>query len=117
MELGSSANMEYVFLVALAVLMEAHCHVLLENQTKGVELVGVTDGPNKDNIDTKDPKKLPIVKTVLSDEKRVYLEDVLYNLRHQNWTKQEEPCLNQTLQMLKSLQNFTLWAVWGKLKL
>ncbi|XP_063831604.1 nose resistant to fluoxetine protein 6-like [Ostrinia nubilalis] len=42
----------------------------------------------------------------------MYLEDVLVGLKYQNWTEDELPCLNQTLVLIRSLQNFTLWAVW-----
>lgn len=45
----------------------------------------------------------------------VYLEDVVYTLKSYNWSKEEELCLNQTLLLIRSLQNFTLWAVWSKL--
>ncbi|XP_028176246.1 nose resistant to fluoxetine protein 6-like [Ostrinia furnacalis] len=44
--------------------------------------------------------------------KYMYLEDVLVGLKYQNWTEEELPCLNQTLVLIRSLQNFTLWAVW-----
>ncbi|XP_026315153.1 nose resistant to fluoxetine protein 6-like [Hyposmocoma kahamanoa] len=42
----------------------------------------------------------------------IYLEDVVYALKNQNWTEDEIPCLNHTLRLLGSLKNFTLWAVW-----
>ncbi|KAJ2953227.1 hypothetical protein O0L34_g806 [Tuta absoluta] len=46
------------------------------------------------------------------DAKSVYLEDVMFALKSQDWSKEELPCLTATLHMLRSLQNFTLWAVW-----
>lgn len=44
----------------------------------------------------------------------IYLEDVVAGLVHQDWADEELLCLNQTLELIQSLQNFTLWAVWRK---
>ncbi|XP_013135816.1 PREDICTED: nose resistant to fluoxetine protein 6-like [Papilio polytes] len=57
-------------------------------------------------------KKYESLKTFTEEERGVYLDDVLFALKNQNWTSEEVPCLNQTLQLLQNLQNFTLWAVW-----
>ncbi|CAG9789250.1 unnamed protein product [Diatraea saccharalis] len=42
----------------------------------------------------------------------VYMDDVVFGLKLQNWTDEELPCLNETLHLIKSLHNFTTWAVW-----
>lgn len=64
------------------------------------------------NISEKKIDKNNSEKRVKSDP--IYLEDVVYSLKNQNWTEEEIPCLNHTLRLLMSLKNFTLWAVWGK---
>ncbi|XP_047511322.1 nose resistant to fluoxetine protein 6-like [Pieris napi] len=58
-------------------------------------------------------KNSGIAKTFLFNGSYVYLEDVLFVLKNQNWTQEEQPCLQQTLFLLRNLQNFTLWAVWN----
>ncbi|CAG4953547.1 unnamed protein product [Parnassius apollo] len=57
-------------------------------------------------------KKHEAWKTFTAEERGVYLDDVLYALRNQNWTTEEEPCLNETLLVLQNLKNFTLQSVW-----
>ncbi|XP_045502860.1 nose resistant to fluoxetine protein 6-like [Colias croceus] len=52
-------------------------------------------------------------KTFLFNGSYVYLEDVLFVLKNQNWTEEEQPCLNRTVSLLRNLQNFTLWAAWN----
>ncbi|RVE47464.1 hypothetical protein evm_007875 [Chilo suppressalis] len=41
-----------------------------------------------------------------------YMDDIVYGLKTENWTNEELPCLNETLRLIRSLQNFTTWAVW-----
>lgn len=59
-------------------------------------------------------KKHESPKKVRDSQSSVYLDDVLFAMRNQNWTAEEEPCLEHINKLLYSLQNFTLWAVWGK---
>lgn len=47
-------------------------------------------------------------------DSHVYLDDVMFSLNNQNWTEEEQPCLHHIHLLLNGLQNFTLWAVWGK---
>ncbi|XP_045776608.1 nose resistant to fluoxetine protein 6-like [Maniola jurtina] len=63
--------------------------------------------------ESKTDKKHEIYKTFNVNESRIYLDDVLFALKNQNWTETEQPCLERTLLMLHNLQNFTLWAVWN----
>ncbi|XP_068619378.1 nose resistant to fluoxetine protein 6-like [Battus philenor] len=67
------------------------------------------DDSSSDKINEKKHESLKIFTEA---ERGIYLDDVIYTLKNQNWTLEEEPCLNQTLQVLQYLQNFTLWAVW-----
>ncbi|XP_039757818.1 nose resistant to fluoxetine protein 6-like [Pararge aegeria] len=62
--------------------------------------------------ETKADKKHEIYKTFNVNDSQVYLDDVLFALKNQNWSDAEQPCLERTLLMLHNLQNFTLWAVW-----
>ncbi|GBP04082.1 Nose resistant to fluoxetine protein 6 [Eumeta japonica] len=48
----------------------------------------------------------------LENDKQVYLEDIFSGLKNIKWEDDQEICLNHTMLMLKSLQNYTLWAVW-----
>ncbi|XP_013170616.1 PREDICTED: nose resistant to fluoxetine protein 6-like [Papilio xuthus] len=86
-------------------------------------IVSVNSYVTKNTNSTKSPKvtsshykinekKYESLKTFTEEERGVYLDDVLFALKSHNWTSEEIPCLNQTLQMLQNLQNFTLWAVW-----
>ncbi|XP_061384489.1 nose resistant to fluoxetine protein 6-like [Danaus plexippus] len=61
----------------------------------------------------KSSEKPHIPKTFDLNKGHVYIEDVVFSLTNHNWTRDEEPCLNKTLLLLHSLQNFTLWAVWN----
>ncbi|CAG9565404.1 unnamed protein product [Danaus chrysippus] len=66
-----------------------------------------------DYVYMKSSEKPHIHKTFDLNKGHVYIEDVVFSLTNQNWTRDEEPCLNKTLQLLHNLQNFTLWAVWN----
>ncbi|XP_023940019.2 nose resistant to fluoxetine protein 6-like isoform X2 [Bicyclus anynana] len=72
-----------------------------------------TSGNQEKFAEAKSSKKHEVYKTFDVNESRVYLDDVLFVLKNQNWTADEEPCLERTLLMLRNLQNFTLWAVWA----
>ncbi|XP_035450848.2 nose resistant to fluoxetine protein 6-like [Spodoptera frugiperda] len=37
---------------------------------------------------------------------------VIDGLGHLDWSKHEKPCLDQTLQVLNGVKNYTVWAVW-----
>ncbi|CAH4031859.1 unnamed protein product [Pieris brassicae] len=78
--------------------------------SSGVVAKNVGSGPHKEESKGKNNG---IAKTFLFNESYVYLEDVLFVLKNQNWTQEEQPCLQQTLLLLRNLQNFTLWAVWN----
>ncbi|KAJ0173684.1 hypothetical protein K1T71_010833 [Dendrolimus kikuchii] len=41
-----------------------------------------------------------------------YLDDMIIMLRNRNWTTEEETCLSDVYLWIRSLRNFTLWAVW-----
>lgn len=80
-----------------------------------------SDDQNFTFLETSEIKKRPEIKIdqINSDNKverdnPIYLEDVVYALKNQNWSDYEIPCLNHTLSLLNNLKNFTLWAVWGK---
>ncbi|CAH2045547.1 unnamed protein product, partial [Iphiclides podalirius] len=96
--------MRYAFLLFLATADSVRNYVLSEGKDTKVTTV-LLEARNSDS-------KLDYEKQVSADKRGIYLEDVLYALNNQNWTVEEQPCLNQTLRMLKNLQNFTLWAVW-----
>ncbi|KAM3962470.1 LOW QUALITY PROTEIN: nose resistant to fluoxetine protein 6-like [Aphomia sociella] len=68
--------------------------------------------PSK-NEDGQKNREITAQKIPAQEKSGVYLEDVLFALKNQNWTKEEEPCLNKTLVLIQSLQNFTLWAVFN----
>ncbi|XP_050354123.1 nose resistant to fluoxetine protein 6-like [Nymphalis io] len=67
---------------------------------------------NVSNIKPSEKKK-ESMKTFNLNDSPVYLDDVLFILKNQNWTEEEQPCLRTTLLLLHNLQNFTLWAVWN----
>lgn len=80
-----------------------------------------SDNQNFTNSETSEIKKGTDIKInekisekKLKSDNPIYLEDVVYALKNQNWTEEEIPCLDHTLNLLRSLKNFTLWAVWGK---
>lgn len=67
------------------------------------------NGYSKDSLD----KKYDSTQKVQEEPSSVYLDDVLFTLKHQKWSDEEKPCLDHIYRLLYSLQNFTLWAVWG----
>ncbi|KAL0819720.1 hypothetical protein ABMA28_007773 [Loxostege sticticalis] len=83
--------------------------------TNNVKFTETTTKLPDDNISEESANKKTSVNVNESSKSRsnyIYLEDVLVGLKLQNWTEEEMPCLNQTLVLIRSLQNFTLWAVW-----
>ncbi|XP_030026901.2 nose resistant to fluoxetine protein 6 [Manduca sexta] len=77
---------------------------LVLNQTENSEARYINERLTKENVE--------VAKSV-QDESRVYLDDVMFMLKNQNWTLEEKPCLDTIYLMLQNLQNFTLWAVWA----
>ncbi|XP_048486355.1 nose resistant to fluoxetine protein 6 [Plutella xylostella] len=108
-----SGNMRNILLLVLFIVLSVAQSSVIPNETKPVQedVTVTTENGTVKNYSEKDTKSKHDAKAI-SAESRVYLEDVFHNLKNQNWTKDEEPCLNQTLKLLKGLQNFSLWAVW-----
>ncbi|CAH0594185.1 unnamed protein product [Chrysodeixis includens] len=108
--------MKYIYLLVLGLaVIKVRCHVT--DRVKNSEnSEGLTTqlpvGDKGAQIGVKDGEKHEPHKTVKGSDSSVYLDDVLFSLKSQNWTAEEEPCLNQIKLLLYSLQNFTLWAVW-----
>ncbi|XP_053614061.1 nose resistant to fluoxetine protein 6-like [Plodia interpunctella] len=97
-------------IVILLVLKSFKCNVT--NRVKDFETTTrFSTNENSAPVDRKEVTERTH-KVVKDNKEYVYLENVLFALKHQNWTEEEEPCLNQTLRLIHSLQNFTLWAVW-----
>lgn len=85
-----------------------------EDTTKAFVENGTQDNEPKDLHD----KKVNGTKSeLIEDDARVYLDDVLFALNDLEWSEEEKPCLKHIYRMLYSLQNFTLWAVWGKISI
>lgn len=105
-----------LFFTVILLIISVKCH--LTSSTKKLDLTTLSpleiNAQNVSNNKTSEKKK-NFQKSVNVNESRIYLEDVLYTLKNQNWTDEELPCLHKTLLLLHGLQNFTLWAVWGKL--
>ncbi|XP_049877913.1 nose resistant to fluoxetine protein 6-like [Pectinophora gossypiella] len=80
-------------------------------QQNGLRLPGIQANEALENEKNNLRRKLS--ENARYDAPSVYLEDVIYALKSQNWTTEEKPCLNATLHLLRSLQNFTLWSVWN----
>ncbi|XP_013201285.2 nose resistant to fluoxetine protein 6 [Amyelois transitella] len=98
-------------ILGLIVLKLVNCNVT--NRVKDVEsTTGFSTKENSAPRDTKEVTERTHKDSKKENKEYVYLENVLYALIHQNWTEAEQPCLNQTLRLIHSLQNFTLWAVW-----
>lgn len=100
--------MKQVFiLLMVSTVNNIHSYVIY--QGKSAAKVPLLEAVNSEKLSYKKQESL---KTFTADERGIYLDDVLFALNNQNWTEEEQPCLNQTLLMLQNLQNFTLWAVW-----
>ncbi|XP_072929561.1 nose resistant to fluoxetine protein 6-like [Epargyreus clarus] len=93
--------------VVFAVLTKSKCYVVAP--TKDVEITTVSQNQADSTIKN---DKLNSTKDLMRDDSVIYLDDVIFALKHQNWTQDEQPCLDQTLRLLYNLQNSTLWAVW-----
>ncbi|XP_026735251.1 nose resistant to fluoxetine protein 6-like [Trichoplusia ni] len=108
--------MRYICLLVLGLVAinKIKCHVtdrvkILENSET---ITTQTPVGNKTQIGVKGSEKHESPKAVKNSDGSVYLDDVLFTLKNQNWTDEEEPCLKHIKLLLYSLQNFTLWAVW-----
>ncbi|XP_050669601.1 nose resistant to fluoxetine protein 6-like [Leptidea sinapis] len=87
--------------------------VLLSNKNgDSARPIGQNDAGNSSENKLSANKGNGLEKTFQFNGSNIYLEDVLFALKNQNWTEEEKPCLDQTVLWLRALQNFTLWAVW-----
>ncbi|XP_031769607.2 nose resistant to fluoxetine protein 6-like [Galleria mellonella] len=106
--------MKSLFVIIILTLTKCQLTIQMREESTTGLAIQIKDMPSKvqgiqKNYDRITPK-IPIEE---NRESRIYLEDVLFALKNQNWTADEEPCLNQTLVLIESLQNFTLWAVFN----
>lgn len=100
-------------IIVVFVIDTIKCHVTSSTKSDSTTILPENRPINVSEIKITE-KKMQIPKTVSVNETKIYLDDVLFALKNQNWTEEELPCLNKTLRLLQDLQNFTLWAVWGK---
>lgn len=88
------------------------------DRVKNLDLRETTQNPSdeasKHGLSKASEKRHEYSKKVLENESSVYLDDVLFTLKSQEWSEEEKPCLDHIYRLLYGLQNFTLWAVWGK---
>lgn len=108
--------MQLLFLITLIIsIAKIKCHVTNRTKTAEVTTQFFFENETRENV-TKDDenKKYNATKEVKFKDTHVYLDDVLFSLGSQKWTADEKPCLDHIHRMLHGLQNFTLWAVWGK---
>ncbi|XP_059053384.1 nose resistant to fluoxetine protein 6-like [Achroia grisella] len=98
----------------LFILTISKCHMMkqMRDETSTKLSTLIKDVPSKNEGIQRNNLRMP-PKIPSQENSRIYLEDVLFALKNQNWTTDEEPCLNQTLVLIKSLQNFTMWAVFN----
>ncbi|CAH2094632.1 unnamed protein product [Euphydryas editha] len=104
-------------IVTVIILVNAifgNCHVTskTKNGDPTTSMPLVNQAQNVSDIKSGEKKK-DLVKIFNLNDSPVYLDDVLFSLKNQNWTEEEQPCLHTTLLLLHNLQNFTLWAVWN----
>lgn len=108
--------MKYTLIIFFIVaISKIKCNVTANAKNVGEGDISTTRLPsdftgNKELSD----KKLESPKNVGNGESSVYLDDVIFAMKNQNWTAEEKPCLDHIYRLLAGLQNFTLWAVWGK---
>ncbi|KAJ0173683.1 hypothetical protein K1T71_010832 [Dendrolimus kikuchii] len=103
----------YNLLILIAIIvLKVECHVI--NQSMDSKLNSEYIKAHNKKIVAIENKNVSDTKSVYRDkiENRLYLDDVIFALNNQNWTKEEENCRKQILMLLQNLQNFTLWAVW-----
>ncbi|CAH0728409.1 unnamed protein product, partial [Brenthis ino] len=98
-------------IIVVFVIDTIKCHVTSSTKSDSTTILPENQPNNVSEIKISE-KKTQIPKTVSVNETRIYLDNVLFTLKNQNWTEEELPCLNKTLRLLHDLQNFTLWAVW-----
>nr|XP_026489704.1 nose resistant to fluoxetine protein 6-like [Vanessa tameamea] len=105
--------------ITVAIIISIHIVLTYGNVTSSTKNGDITTSIPLDNYAQNvsyiksGEKKKESVKTFNLNDSPVYLDDVLFVLKHQNWTEEEQPCLRSTLLLLHNLQNFTLWAVWN----
>ncbi|XP_038206835.1 nose resistant to fluoxetine protein 6-like isoform X2 [Zerene cesonia] len=100
-----------VILIILLNFIVAYCSVLVPVKT--IDSPSIPVGEKHVVPESKGNGKNVLQKTFLFNGSYVYLEDVLFVLKNQNWTEEEQPCLKRTVSLLRNLQNFTLWAAWN----
>ncbi|KAF9823889.1 hypothetical protein SFRURICE_013426 [Spodoptera frugiperda] len=106
--------MKYTLIIFFIVaISKTECNVTANAKNVGEGDISTTRLPsdftgNKELGD----KKLESPKNVGNGESSVYLDDVIFAMKNQNWTAEEKPCLDHIYRLLAGLQNFTLWAVW-----
>ncbi|XP_063896016.1 nose resistant to fluoxetine protein 6 [Helicoverpa armigera] len=108
--------MKYIYLIFLGIIAinKIKCHVTDRSKQSDGATTTLPEENETRNMMAKElsEKKLESPKKVQDGETSVYLDDVLFALKNQNWTAEEEPCFNHINRLLHGLQNFTLWAVW-----
>ncbi|XP_075982787.1 nose resistant to fluoxetine protein 6-like [Anticarsia gemmatalis] len=107
--------MKYIYLIffGLIALDKIKCHVT--DRSKYIELSDSTEIPSENatrSVLSKESEKKEHTNSVKEGDGSVYLDDVLFALKNQNWSAEEKPCLDRINRLLYNLQNFTLWAVW-----
>lgn len=94
----------FILLIGIVILHKVTCDVVAEiNVEKDIKFENET----KNSSEYYDR---------LEEDNNNYLDDMIMMLKTHNWTIEEKPCLNDIHVWIRSLRNFTLWAVWGKLK-
>lgn len=101
----------YILIILIALIARYKVTSLIVNQLINTE-------ENSNNFLDTDQILVTHVNKTFTDpgykniDSRLYLDDVIFNLKNQNWTAEEGSCRNQIFALLLGLQNFTLWAVW-----
>ncbi|CAH1637684.1 unnamed protein product [Spodoptera littoralis] len=106
--------MKYTLIIFLIILInKTKCNVTANAKNVGEGDVSTTRLPSEfsGNKNLSD-KKLESPINVGDGGSSVYLDDVIFAMKNQNWTAEEKPCLDHIYRLLAGLQNFTLWAVW-----
>ncbi|XP_022818098.1 uncharacterized protein LOC111350683 isoform X2 [Spodoptera litura] len=106
--------MKHTLIIFLIILInKTKCNVTANAKNVGEGGVSTTRLPSEfsGNKNLSD-KKLESPINVGDGGSSVYLDDVIFAMKNQNWTAEEKPCLDHIYRLLAGLQNFTLWAVW-----
>ncbi|KAJ8713965.1 hypothetical protein PYW08_007585 [Mythimna loreyi] len=111
--------MKYIYLICFGIIAinKIKCHVTDRTKNGGMSETLTTQLPADNdtrNIIIKETsdKKHESPEKVQDGDNSVYLDDVLFAMKNQNWTGEEQPCLDHIYRLLYGLQNFTLWAVY-----